>query len=238
MSPGFHFDLGPFVLDVQLDESGIHLQRGPRQQVILWERVTGATLIRSEHSSGSGDGLDDRDVQRAAQFLGAEAAQKVRALKGHVGQISVAYRNERNSLQEIQIPAPLDDPAFLAEFPARLGKRWLGESRDSAHATKQLHTAPGFFKTIFIMVTLFGVLAVVLVVLLGAGLFGLLGPVLNLLSIQKMLLDLQDGNLVSFGYRAASYAALFVLGYFLHRVLRDQWAAYRARRFPRFPARP
>jgi hypothetical protein len=41
------------------------------------------------------------------------------------------------------------------------------------------------------------------------------------MSIQKMLLDLQDGNFSGFGYRLLSYVALALLGYLLHRVIRS-----------------
>jgi hypothetical protein len=54
---------------------------------------------------------------------------------------------------------------------------------------------------------------------LGIALLGFLGPVLNLLSMERMLLDLQDGTLKGFLSRLATYVVLFVLGYLLHRVL-------------------
>jgi len=67
-------------------------------------------------------------------------------------------------------------------------------------------------------VALVGVLAAVA----GMALLGFLAPVMNLLSIQRMLLDLQDGDYVSLTYRVASYAVLFVLGYFLERMVRTR----------------
>ena len=222
MSAHFHIDLGPFTVDVQLDESGIRSQRGPLSETIPWEKISGATLLRELHRDES---EDQQDEERAARFLGSEAAQTVHALRGKVGQIDLAYRDDRNHLRETQVPAPLDDPAFLQEFQTRLGSRWLGESSDRQQAAKRLHTNPGFFKTIFVLVALFGVLAVVAAV----ALFGLLGPVLNFMSIQKMLLDLQDGNLASFAYRLATYIVLFILTYLLHRTIRSLVAARRAR---------
>jgi Na+-driven multidrug efflux pump len=60
-------------------------------------------------------------------------------------------------------------------------------------------------------------------------LFASLGPLLNLLSIQKMLLDLQDGNLTGFGSRFATYLTLFAIGYFLHRVIRSRLDSLKGR---------
>jgi len=64
------------------------------------------------------------------------------------------------------------------------------------------------------------VLAGIVAVLGAVWLFGMVGPALNFLSVQRMLLDLQDGHFISFAYRLASYLALFFIGYFLHRVIR------------------
>lgn len=222
MSAHFHVDLGPFTVDVLLDDSGIRMQRGPLAETIPWAQVSGATLLRELHHDES---EDQQDEERAAKFLGAAAAQTVHSLRGKVGQIDLAYRDGKNNLQETQVPAPLDDPAFLQEFQTRLGPRWLGESSDRQQAAKRLHTNPGFFKIIFVLVALFGILAVVAAI----ALFGFLGPVLNFMSIQKMLLDLQDGNLASFAYRLITYIALFVLGYLLHRTIRGLFAARRAK---------
>jgi hypothetical protein len=198
------------------------MQRGPLAETISWAQVSGATLLRELHHDES---EDLQDEERAAKFLGAAAAQTVHSLRGKVGQIDLAYRDGKNHLQETQVPAPLDDPAFLQEFQTRLGPRWLGESSDHQQAAKRLHTNPGFFKIIFVLVALFGILAVVAAI----ALFGFLGPVLNFMSIQKMLLDLQDGNLASFAYRLITYIALFVLGYLLHRTIRGLFAARRAK---------
>jgi hypothetical protein len=222
MSAHFHVDLGPFTVDVQLDDSGIRMQRGPLSETIPWEKVSGATLLRQLHHD---DSEDQQNEEHAAKFLGAAAAQTVHSLRGKVGQIALAYGAGKNHLRETQVPAPLDDPAFLQEFQTRLGPRWLGESSDRQQAAKRLHTNPGFFKIIFVLVALFGILAVVAAI----ALFGFLGPVLNFLSIQRMLLDLQDGNLTSFAYRLVTYIALFIFGYLLHRTIRSLFAARRAR---------
>jgi hypothetical protein len=69
----------------------------------------------------------------------------------------------------------------------------------------------------------------------AVGLFGFLGPILNFMSIQKMLLDLQDGNFASLGYRVASHIALFFMGYSLHRVIRAKLDAMKRPRPPRPP---
>jgi hypothetical protein len=222
MSAHFHLDLGPFTVDVQLDDSCVRMQRGPLSETIPWEKVSGATLLRTLHHDQS---EDQQDEERAAKFLGPEAAQTVHSLRGKVGQIDLAYRDDKNHLRETQVPAPLDDLAFLQEFRTHLGPRWLGESSDRQQAAKRLHTNPGFFKTLFVLVALFGILAVVAAI----ALFGFLGPVLNFLSIQRMLLDLQDGNLTSFAYRLVTYIALFILGYLLQRTIRSLFAARRAR---------
>jgi hypothetical protein len=218
MSAHFHLDLGPFTVDVQLDDSGIQMQRGPLSEMIRWEKISGATLLRSLHHEQS----DDRQEQeRAARFLGPDAAQTILALRDKVGQIDLAYRDDKNHLRETQVPAPLDDPAFLQEFKTRLGQRWFGESADRQQAAKRLHTNPGFRKTVLVLVAIFGIIAVVGAMVL----LGFLGPVLNFLSIQRMLLDLQDGNLASFASRLATYVVLLVLGYLLQRTIRGRFAA-------------
>jgi len=222
VSAHFHIDLGPFTVDVQLDDSAVRSERGIRTETIEWAKISGATLLRELHHDQS---QDQQEEQEAAKFLGPAAAQTIHSLRGKVGQIAVAYRDDKNHLRETEVPAPLDDPAFLQEFQTRLGPRWLGESADRQQAAKRLHTNPGFFKTIFVLVALFGILAAVVAV----ALFAFLGPILNFMSIQKMLLDLQDGNLASFAYRLVTYIALFILGYLLHRTIRSWFAARRAR---------
>ena len=106
----------------------------------------------------------------------------------------------------------------MQEFQSRLGSRWLGETRDRQQVEKRLHTNPGVLKTVFVLVVLMGVLAAVA----GIALLGFLGPAMNFLSVQKMLLDLQDGDYVSFAYRLSSYVVLVVLGFFLQRIIRSK----------------
>jgi len=218
MSASFHFDAGPFSITAQLDDNGIVLRRktlaGERVERVQWNMVSAATLVRPGEESAD----DQKENERMAQLFGADAVAKYQELHGKVGQIFVAYRDEKNRLEQIEIPAPLTDLAFVREFPSRLGSRWLGETLDRQKVEKRLHTNPSFFKTAFVLVALVGVLAVVA----GIALLGLLGPVMNFLSIQKMLLDIQDGDYVNFMYRFASYAVFFVLGYVLHRVIRSK----------------
>ena len=130
--------------------------------------------------------------------------RQIHELRDKVGEIIIAYRNARDHLSETEVPAPLTDATYLQEFQSRLGERWLGESTDREQAAKRLHTNPGFFTSVFALVAIFGILAIAV----GIGLFGLLGPILNFLSLQRMLLDLQDGNYSSLVSRALSYLGL------------------------------
>ena len=216
MSASFHFDAGPFSVTVQLDDGGITFRRKTfaREftETVGWDQLSGATLVRPEPEA------DDGDNERIARLFGAEALAKYRELHGTVGQIFLAYRDRNRRLQQMEIPAPVADPAFVAEFASRLGSRWLGETRDRRQVEKRLHTNPGVFKTVFVLVALVGVVAAVA----AMALLGFLGPVLNLLSIERMLLDLQDGDYVNLAYRLGSYAALFLLGYFLQRAVRTR----------------
>ena len=234
MSASFHVEAGPFSLRVDLDDSGIHMSRTalgrPQTESIPWDKITGATLVRPILT----DAAEMQKEEQMAQFLGPEAVARFHELQGTVGQIFVAYHDEGNRLQKAEIPAPLADPAYVQAFQTRLGARWLGETLDPARVDKRLHTNPGFFKTAFVLVALLGVVAV----FAGVGLFGLLGPILNFMSIQKMLLDLQDGNFVGLSYRLASYVALFILGYLLHRVIRTRLDAMKRPRSPHVSLRP
>lgn len=200
-----------------------------QSESIPWDKVTGATLVRPD----AADAAEAQKEEQMARFLGPEAVTKFRELQGKVGEICLAFRDENNRLRQTEVPAPIADSAYMQEFQTRLGSRWLGESKDRSQAGKKLHTNPGFFKTIFILVALLGVVAVIAAI----GLLGLLGPILNFMSIQKMLLDLQDGNFVSLGYRVASYVALFILGYLLHRVIRTRLDALKRPRSSRFARR-
>ena len=234
MGANFHVEAGPIRIDVQLDDAGIRMERaglGPAQNKnIPWDKITGATLVRPTSEEAAGD----QNEERMAQFLGPEAVQKYQEMKGKVGNIFVAYRDERNSLQQVEVPALLTDAAYLQEFQTRLDARWLGETRDQQQVAKRLHTNPGFFKTVFVLVALLGIVAVVGAVLLS----GLAGPILNFMSIQKMMLDLQDSNYASFGSRLAVYLALFAIGLGLHWVFRSWLDSMKRTRRLRLPSRP
>jgi hypothetical protein len=234
MSASFRVDAGPFSIHVDLDDAGIHISRDTlgctHTESIPWDKITGATLIPPDPAEAA----ETQKEERMAQLLGPEAVAKYQELHGKVGQIYIAYRDEKNRLQQTDVPAPLADAAYMQEFQSRLGAKWLGETKERQQVDKRLHTNPGFFKTVFVLIALLGIVAVVAAI----GLFGFLSPVLNFMSIQRMLLDLQDGNLLSFGYRLASYVALFVLGFFLHRVIRSKLDAMERPRSPRLPLRP
>ena len=224
MGAHFHVELGPFTIDVQIDDSGVRLLRGPLSQTISWQQITGATLITSTQFDGLHEKQEER---RAAQYLGPDALKTIQALRGKVAQIAIAYRDDNNHLRQTEIPAPLTDATFIREFQTRLGSRWLGESTNHEQAAKRLHTNTGFFKTIFILFVLLGIVAVVAIVFL----FGSLAPILSFLSITRMSLDLQDGNYVSFASRLITYLALFVIAYFIHRVIRVKLARSNPRVF-------
>ena len=234
MGASFHVDAGRFAIKVELDDSGIQMSRTTlgrtESESIPWDKITGATLVRPN----AADPAETRKEEQMARFLGPEAVAKFHELQGKVGEICVAFRDENNRLRQTEVPAPLTDAAYLQEFQTRLGARWLGETKDRSQVDKKLHTNPGFFITVFILVALLGIVAAVAAI----GLLGFLGPVLNFMSIQKMLLDLQDGNFVSLVYRVATYAALFLLGYLLHRVIRTKLDAMKRPRSSRFPLRP
>lgn len=196
---------------------------------IPWDKITGATLVRPSPA----DVVEEQKEEQMVQFLESEAVAKFHELQGKVGEICIAFRDENNRVRQVEVPAPLTDAAYLQEFQTRLGARWLGETKDRSQVDKKLHTNPGFIKTIFILVALLGIVAFIATI----GLLGLLGPILNFMSIQKMLLDLQDGNFVSLGYRVATYVALFILGYLLHRVIRTRLDALKRSRSPRITGR-
>jgi hypothetical protein len=233
MNASFHLDAGPFSICVDLDDAGIHMSRNSlgrfHTESIRWNKISGATLVRP-----AADVAETQPEQRLAQVLGPEAVARFHELQGKVGQICIAYRDERNRLRQTEVPALLTDERYMQEFQSRLGAKWLGETEDRQKVDKKLHTNPGLLKTLFVLLALFGALAVAGVI----GTFGLLGPVFNFMSIQKMLLDLQDGNLSAFAYRLACYVALLVLGYFLHRVLRTRLDAMQRPRAPRRPLQP
>src|SRR5215471_13242340 len=96
MGASFRVEAGPFRMDVNLDDAGIRMERtglGPAHNVtISWEQITGATLVPPE------PGDSDQKEEQMAQFLGPGAVAKYHELKGKVGQICLAYHDEKGRL--------------------------------------------------------------------------------------------------------------------------------------------
>lgn len=118
----------------------------------------------------------------------------------------------------------------FAPGEGRMSPRWLGEVADQRAAEKKLRTGPGLFKKIFVLAALLVIVALLAVF----GLFSMLGPVFQLLSIQAMLQDFQDGEYAALAAHLGAYAVAFAMGYLLHLWWRGRLsmlsAAYRARR--------
>jgi hypothetical protein len=225
MSPEFRENLGVFSLEVKIDETGVSMSGGPFQHAVPWDRITGACLLNPKRSDNLQD-HNEEELARVSQFLGGtENVAKLQVLQQRMRQVSIAYHDNNNHLRKIEVPIPMDDPGFLMELQARLGKRWLGAAADEQEAEKKLHTAPGVFKTIFILAVLFGIVAVVLVFFF----IGMLGPFLNLMSIEQMLISLQDGDYAGFGSRVLVYVALFIFAFFLRRLWNSRLQAMKAR---------
>jgi hypothetical protein len=147
--------------------------------------------------------------------------------------IALGYRDAHGK-HKLEVIFPKEDPSFVQEFQSRLGKRWLGEVVDMQSAEMKLHTAPGIFKTILILVALLGIVAL----LAGLVFFSMLGPVFNLLSIQRMLQNVQDGDYRELGARLLSWAALFVMAYILRRWWRGRMNMMKASFHGSFPRTP
>src|SRR5262245_15065923 len=102
MSASFHIDAGPFVIHVDLDDTGIRMSRNAlgraHTESIPWNRITGATIVLPDEEDRASE-----QEERIAQSLGPEAAAKFNELQGQVGQICVAYRDERNRLQQTDL---------------------------------------------------------------------------------------------------------------------------------------
>jgi hypothetical protein len=161
------------------------MQPGARSQAIARDKISGATLMRTVNRDESEDNWDE---QRAAQFLGPDAAQKIHELRDKVGEIMVACRDSGNPADETEIPAPLTDATFVQEFETRLGKRWLSESNDRQQATKLL------FTLIRASLPQFSFCRRLLQSWPSSRRWLYSASPDPFLSIQKMLLDLQDGN--------------------------------------------
>jgi hypothetical protein len=169
------------------------------------------------------------DERAASMFGGPEAIAQLKStmktMQDKFRTIAFGYRDDRGKRRLFDFHFPADDPRYLQEIAARVGSGWLGEVQDRRQAEKKLGTAPGFFKMAFVLIVL-----LVAVALVGAfGLFSALGPAFNFLSLQRMLLDLQDGDYAGFGMRLLTYAALFVFAFLIRRWWRGRTAEVRAR---------
>jgi hypothetical protein len=225
MSPSFHLDLSPFSFAISMDVDGIVFERGNTKQHFDWRRIAGAVLVREQLK----DTNDDRELALARGILGENFdLEKIKALRDSMATIHIAYRDDRGRLTHEDFPIPLTDGAFLQELRERLGPRWLGEVADVQAAEKKLHTAPGAFKVLFFLFVFLAVIALAL----GFGLFTLLAPALNALSIREMYFELVDGDYSAFGAHALVYVALFVFAHLLRRAWRTRVEARRSRNKP------
>ena len=215
MSPQFQIDLGIFSMALSVDESGVDFQRGAFSRKLRWEQITGAALLPQDKQREMQE--EEELTERAASLLGAEHLARLRDLQDRFRMLAVAYRDERNHRQLLEMPVPVDDPAYLVEFQTRLGPRWLGETASRKDAEKKLHTAAGPLKLAAVGI----ILLVIVMLVMAFGLFSVLGPVFNLLSIQRMLQDLQDGDYAAFGSRLSVYAVLFLFAYLIRRWARS-----------------
>jgi hypothetical protein len=116
---------------------------------------------------------DKWDEQRAAQFLGPDAAQKIHELRDKVGEIIVACRDSGNPAGETEIPAPLTDATFVQEFETRLGKRWLIRIQRPAASDKASSHESGLLYLHFVLSALFAIAAF----FAAMAVFGFPGPV-------------------------------------------------------------
>jgi hypothetical protein len=248
----YKIELGMFLFEARLDDSGVFLQRGAMSQALRWDQVYGAALLGnspkphghsgqnpshpasldprpdsrpdSPHDSST-DSQQKELSERAARVFGdSEMLAKMKAMQDRFETITFGYRDARGRRKTLDFPIPADDPRYLQEISSRLGSRWLGEVADHHQAEKKLGTAPGFFKLALVLIALLVAIALVAVF----GFFTALGPAFHFLSLQRMLLDLQDGEYASFGTRLLGYLALFVLGFQIRRWWRARWAQRRA----------
>jgi hypothetical protein len=223
----YKVELGVFTSEASMDDTAIILQSGPVRHELRWEQVYGAALVRQAkqpHEVPPGKKPDER---AARLFDDPELVAKMHALKDKFQMVAFAYRDPRGHKKILEFPIPLDDSRYLQEIVARVGPRWLGEVSDHQQAEKKLGTAPGFFKLAFVLVAVLVGIALVA----AFGFFAVLGPAFNFLSLQRMLLDLQDGEYASFGVRLLTYVALFVLA----ALIRRWWCRRMAERRARIP---
>ena len=142
-----------------MDESGVSLGRGATLKRVPWEKITGAALL---HERLTFDQDDRQKGERIAELLGGpDVLARVKALEGRMAKVVLAYRDDQDKRAQMEVPIPLDEPAFRNEFQSRLGSRWLGEVANEHEAEKELHTAPGFFSTVFVLFVLFGIVGAI-----------------------------------------------------------------------------
>jgi hypothetical protein len=225
----YKIELGVLSLEARLDDSGVFLLRGPKSQQLRWDEICGAALLRnmpSHHQDQDVRNVPKELNERATKMLGGpEMLAKMHAMQERFETISFGYRDARGHRKILDFPIPADDPRYLQEISSRLGSRWLGEVPDRHQAEKKLGTAPGFLKLAFVLIAVLLIIALVAVF----GFFTALGPAFHFLSVQRMLLDLQDGEYASFGTRLFTYVALFVFALLLRRWWRGRMAQRRAR---------
>lgn len=216
VSASFQVEAAGFRLCVIADENGIGLERGPFRQSIPYPQITGAIRISTPEPW-------ELPAQRIPPELlsrlgGVEGLAKIQELSKSIGTIVVAYRDDSGRKESVQVPYSLADPAIPRELQSRLGSRWLGETANQADAEKRLKLGPGIFTTVVVALAL-----LLIVALLAAMPFYLiLAPALNILSIQKMLVNFQDGDYVAFGTSVFAYFAIFVMMHIARRVWRSR----------------
>jgi hypothetical protein len=229
MTPQIQLDFAGIHLQLTVDERGIDWQSGPRHQFVEWKQITGAVLLKEDRERDlSAAEIPEVLVQR---FGGAEGLAKILELQTRYGQIRLAYRDRRNAREALDIPYDKEDSQVLNEVKNRLGSRWLGEVPNSKIASEKLKLNPGFFKTSLFLIVFLSVIILAAGFLLNA----FLAPVFNLLSVQRMLLNLQDGEYGAFASSFSIYACLFVLAYVARRAWRVRATARQTRSLTRNP---
>jgi len=235
MAPQLQIEFAGMCFELTLDQNGIDWKGLPRNQFVAWNQVTGALRLKEDPLHG----LSPTDIP--APFLqrigGSEGVAKLMELRDRYGLIRIAYRESHGSKETIDVPYDKSNPVVMSELQSYLGDRWLGEAADNQVASKKLRLDPGFLKVSFFFIVFLLLLAVAAVLAFGM----LLGPAFNLLSIQRMLLNLQDGDYRAFGTSFSVYAALFLLAYLARRAWKTRWSARQVRSsamHTRFPFHP
>jgi len=225
MSPSFRLDMGPFSFAVSTGPDGITYERGTTKLYFEWRRIAGAVLVREQPNQAEGD----QQLEMARLFFGKGFdLETIKTLRDSMGTIHIGYRDDRERLRHEHFPIPLADASFLQDIRDRLGPRWLGEVDDVRTAEKKLHTAPGLFKGLFFLFVLLTAVALAL----AFGLFTLLAPALNVLSVREMYFEFVEGDYAGFGAHLLVYVALFVFARLFRRAWRTRIEARRSRNRP------